>query len=200
MRRTRAFAAAIVAAGLSAVGAASTAEPGVREATHRTRVVDVATLDGAGGRVRVADVDLRGRLPEGFALDPSAAPVALEVELNGVVVWGGDEGPMPLAPTGRGARWGPAPSNDPDWSVEYAPWLRATVDVRRGTFRFRTRGVEHTVMEGYPVAVPYVVRIGGREIAGTLDFAVARPNLWRTRGRGAAGQPESVGLGRRRGH
>ena len=180
---TRLAAVVALSAASAAVGAVGEREPGIRQATLRTRVVSVMSIPEEPGppRIRLADVDLRGALPEGFDPDPSAGPLSLEVELNGVTVWGGPDDPMLLAPTGRLGEWGPAPSSDPDWTVEYARWLRASLDVDRGTFHFRTRGVDHAVMEGSPESVPYVIRIGGEEISGTLDFPVAGRNVWRVR-------------------
>ena len=37
------------------------------------------------------------------------------------------------------------------------------------------------VMAGSAASVPCAIRVGGEEIVGTLDFGVARRNLWRTR-------------------
>ena len=165
-----------------AVDAGAERGPALRHASLHTRLVPSVALSYPAPRpTRYADVDLRGTLPEGFAPDPSAAPIAIQVELNGVTIWGGEDDAMLVAPKRRAMRWGPAPSDDPDWTVEYARCLRATLDLRRGSFHFRMRFVDHAVMEGRATAVPYVIRIGEEEISGTINFDVSRRNLWRTR-------------------
>lgn len=154
-------------------------------ASLRTRMVSVMYFpeDHGPPRIPQADVTIRGRLPEGSALDldPSAAPLPVEVTLNGVTVLGGPDGPISIAPAGPGGRWAPASSVHPDVSIEYARWLRVVVDTDRGTFHIRTRYVDHAVMEGEPGAVPYLVRIGDREFSGTLDFRVVGSRLWSSR-------------------
>ncbi len=174
---------ALAAAALAFVGGPAEARGRqqlvVKRASLRTRMASVAYLDELGPpRIPVADVEIRGLLPGGFDLDGSGPPVSVEVLLNGVAVLGGEDDSISVAPSRRRGRWDPAPSTDPAWGVEYAPWLRVRLDLVRRTFHFRTRGVDHAVMEGNPLAVPYVIRIGDREFSGTIDFQVAGLGPW----------------------
>ncbi len=168
---------------LGVLGGAATALNGdgveITSAVLRSRLVSVAYFDGTGPpRIPLVDVRIRGLLPEGFDLDPSEAPIPVEVILNGTMVLAGESRPVSVAPSGRGSTWS---LFEPGYEegVVMARWMRVRPDPWRGSFRFRTRyEVDHAVMEGDPAAVPYLVRIGDREFSGTLEFKGDSPCLW----------------------
>lgn len=180
----RAAAIGIAVAAMGVLGAASAAGTGdevqVTRAVLRTRVEPVAVLlDSQSGSDpwtwTSADVEIRGVLPPGFRIeaDSEDATVSVELHLNGQ-----DVDAETLAPGRRRGVWDPVVIQGPYVWVTYARWYRARIDLRRGTFWFRTRGVEHVVMEGDPGGVPLVLRIGDRTLGGTVDFSASNPDLW----------------------
>lgn len=149
----------------------------ITSAVLRDRMVLVVYFGESGPpRMPMVDVNLRGKLPDGFDLAPTDAPASLIVTLNDVDIYGDESDPsdIRLSPTGKRGRWDLASEE----GVLYARWLRARLDLRKGTFNFRTRYVDHAVMEGDPTAVPLVIRIGDREFTVMLDFQAPTPDLW----------------------